>query len=428
MHKGGTKKEPGGVGGPPGSSIWRAAQGREQRSAHLQNYGIGPTSPEVSHWLCAGRFPPPADGQSLLTQELIELLKPEFAFLCLNASARPPEGRIFAPGRLRLGRLREVASYLYRLRYTVRRYPFPILYALLSGTWLGHLRDCAAFAWALPPERPLVVWTHNALFQLQRSPLWRRTLRWLAHRAHTIVFAGHRLYEPLRELIPEERVAIIPNFVRRALLCAPEEVERKLAHMDTRPLLRLLFVGHMLPEKGGWHLLRAAALLHRAGVPFHITYVGGWVSPQDASAFAETVAELGLTQCITHRGSLSDAETLRQLYLSHHVVLLPTTYPIETQPMAILEALNAGCAVITTPHATLPELVHTGLNGFLVPQDPEQIAAAVARYWHEPGLWRNHARAARQLFVERFHPFHLRRQWVELLRRVEHAAQVSTPF
>lgn len=379
-----------------------------------------------SYWLCAGRFPPPPDGQSLLTHELLELLAPEFTFIRLNASAQPPEGHVFAPGRLRLRRIPETAGYLYRLRQLARRYSFPILYALLSGNWLGHLRDCVAFAWALPPRRPVVVWTHNALLPLQRSALWRRTLRWLAHRVHTIVFAGRCLYEPLRELIPEERIAIIPNLVRRALLCSQEEVEQKLARMDTRPMLRLLFVGHMLPEKGGWHLLKAATDLHRAGIPFHLTYVGGWVTAHDARTFTESVAEWELSECITHYGRISNAEILRQLYLSHHIVLLPTVHPTEAQPSAVLEALNAGCAVIATPHATLPELIHPGLNGFLVPQQPEQIAAAIARYWHEPGLWTAHARAARQLFTERFHPLHIRHQWAELLHRVEHETQASS--
>ncbi len=385
---------------------------------------------QPSQWICAGRFPPPYDGQSLLTQELLELLSPEFSFIRADATARPPEGRIYAPGRLRLRRIPEMFRYIHHLRWLTTRYPLPILYAIFSGNPLGHIRDCVTFAWAIPRRRPVVVWTHNALLSLHASPLWHRTLHWLTRRATLFVFAGRSLYEPLRDILPEEQIAIIPNLVRRALLCSQTEVERKLAHADVSSRLRLLFVGHMLPEKGGWQLLEAAFLLRRHGVPFQLTYVGGWVTSHDASAFTRRIAELGLSRQIVHHGSIRDPETLRQLYLSHHLFLLPTKHPTEAQPTSILEALNAGCAVIGTPHATLPEIIQPGVNGFLVLQHPREIAEAIAHYWHNPNLWYSHARAARQLFVERFHPDRIRQQWIELLRRVQQSipelAQVTT--
>ncbi len=371
------------------------------------------------HWLLFGRFPPPRDGQTILTQQLVEALGTEFTFLCADSSARLPDGRIPAPGRLRLHRIWEMGRYLAHMRRLVSRYPFPILYAILSGNGLGHLRDCAAFAWAIPQGRPVVAWTHNSLLPLLTSPTWRRTLRWLGQRVRYIVFAGRRLAEPLFGLIPEERTVIIPNSIARDMLCTEDEVRHKLEQLQHHKELRVLFVAHMLPEKGGWELLEAAAILQRSEVPIRLTYAGGWVCAEDERRFHRRVEELGLQHCVAHLGKISHPERLRQLYLSHHVFALPTRHPTEAQPASILEALNAACAVVSTEHATIPEIVRSGTHGFLLPCRPEELAAALARYWVTPGLWRTHADAARQHFCTTFAPERVYRLWSEFLRHVE---------
>ncbi|MCS6966215.1 MAG: glycosyltransferase [Candidatus Kapabacteria bacterium] len=379
------------------------------------------------HWLCCGRFPPPRDGQSIATQELVELLAPDFTFTCLNSAARPPEGRIIPPGQLRMKRVGEMLRYLLTLRSFTARYPLPILYAILSGNWLGHLRDCAAFAWAIPQERPIVVWTHNSLSGLHDSAIWHRTLGWLARRARFFVFAAPRLAKPLCKLLPEDRVTFIPNPIARAMLCSSEEIHQKLRATDLSAGLRLLFVGHMIPEKGGWRVLEAAAQLQRDEIPFHLTYVGEWPDADAPRYFFTQVDRLGLRSRVTHRGGIHEPGVIRQLLLRNHVLVFPTTYAMEAQPLVVLEALNAGCAVVSTPHAAIPDVVQSGVNGFLTPPHPDEIARAVARYWHEPGLWHKHASTARQHFETYFSPAVIRYRWAELLRHVEQELSHAGP-
>lgn len=368
-----------------------------------------------SQWLCIGRFPPPNDGQTIATAQLTELLAPEFRFLRLNLS----HGTLAAPGRFRWQRLRDMLRYMPQLRRTATLHPFPILYTLLSGSTLGHLRDCLFLLHALPAERPVVGWAHNALGHLATSPLWRRTLQQLFRRLRFLVLPGRRLAEPLFDILSEERLAIIPNLINRALLCSREEVEQKLQTLNPREGLRLLFVGHMLPEKGGWLLLEAAHRLRQSGIPVQLSYAGGWLTAEDARRFAQRVTAYGLQPYLTHHGNVTDPEMLRSLYRTHHILVFPTTYPLEAQPLVILEALNAGCAVVSTEQGTIPEVIHTGIHGFLVPPRAEDIAHAIARYWHDPSLWYAHARAARHRFESDFHPDRIRQRWLQLLAQVE---------
>ena len=58
-------------------------------------------------------------------------------------------------------------------------------------------------------------------------------------------------------------------------------------------------------------------------------------------------------------------------------------------PVAIVEALAAGVAVVSTPVAGIPEVVREGESGLLVaPRDPRALARAVDRLLADPGLRR----------------------------------------
>jgi glycosyltransferase involved in cell wall biosynthesis len=60
------------------------------------------------------------------------------------------------------------------------------------------------------------------------------------------------------------------------------------------------------------------------------------------------------------------------------VLCLPTSYPYEAQPLVILEAYAAGCAVVTTNHAGIPDVFTPGENGIRVPAgDSEAVASAL---------------------------------------------------
>jgi glycosyltransferase involved in cell wall biosynthesis len=60
------------------------------------------------------------------------------------------------------------------------------------------------------------------------------------------------------------------------------------------------------------------------------------------------------------------------------IFVLPTYYPFEGQPNSIIESMAAGCAVISTNHAAIPETVINGENGVIVPKhDPQKLAGSI---------------------------------------------------
>ncbi|HMB90177.1 MAG TPA: glycosyltransferase family 4 protein, partial [Rhodothermales bacterium] len=141
----------------------------------------------------------------------------------------------------------------------------------------------------------------------------------------------------------------------------------------------------------------------------------GWTSEAERITFNQIVAENTLQEVVTHHGSISDRKKIRALYLNADVFLLPTYYPTEAQPLAIIEALNAGMPVITTRHAAIPDMVrHDQEALFVPPRSPEAIANGVASL-ADSVVWHGFSQRARQRFKSRFSPKAVRQQWEALL-------------
>ena len=71
-------------------------------------------------------------------------------------------------------------------------------------------------------------------------------------------------------------------------------------------------------------------------------------------------------ESIHYHGTVRGEEK-RRLLRDAHVLCLPTYYPYEGQPISILEGYASGCAVITTDHSGIFDVVFKpGVNGLAV--------------------------------------------------------------
>jgi glycosyltransferase involved in cell wall biosynthesis len=82
-----------------------------------------------------------------------------------------------------------------------------------------------------------------------------------------------------------------------------------------------------------------------------------------------------------------------RLFRAADASLLSSTW--ENLPHSVLEALAAGTPVISTAVGGVPEVVHDGENGILVPPgDPQALADAIRRFLADDALRRRLADAA----------------------------------
>jgi glycosyltransferase involved in cell wall biosynthesis len=134
-------------------------------------------------------------------------------------------------------------------------------------------------------------------------------------------------------------------------------------HLPAGP--RILFVSRLAKDKEIDVLIRAMRHLH-AQVGAHLLLAG---RGDDRPRLEELTAELGLEHCIHFLGFVAE-EDMPALYRA--VDLFAIASRVEVQSIPTLQAAASGLPIVAANALALPELVHDGVNGILVPPGDSQ--------------------------------------------------------
>ncbi len=176
--------------------------------------------------------------------------------------------------------------------------------------------------------------------------------------------------------LPEERIAIKPNFV-------------EVPTLRDEPRQRGLFVGRLSPEKGVATLAGAMGLLSEAQVD-----VLGEGPEQD---------RLRNIPRLTLLGSAGPQEVHARMSRAAYLVLPSIWY--ENFPRTLVEAYGAGLPVIASRIGALKEIVEEGRTGLLFePGSASDLASKMAWADANPGEMRRMGSNARQEYEQRYSP------------------------
>ncbi len=149
------------------------------------------------------------------------------------------------------------------------------------------------------------------------------------------------------------KVHVVPCGVDSSFLAAPP------TPIPSAP--RLVFVGRLSEHKAPGLLVEAVSRLQRRGIAFELTFAGdGELRTEIESAIARD----GLTGRVRVLG-FADEATVRKHISESRALVLPSFG--EGLPVVIMEAFALGRPVVSTYVAGIPELVESGVNGWLVP-------------------------------------------------------------
>ncbi|MGH2451431.1 MAG: glycosyltransferase, partial [Candidatus Limnocylindria bacterium] len=244
----------------------------------------------------------------------------------------------------------------------------------------------------------------------------------------------------LREKVDEAAfVVAISEFNRNVILreCG-EDVAGKLVvvhcgvdtqlfrQRDTTPPDRpftVICVGTLQEVKGQAHLIEACRLLAGEGIDVTCMLIG---KGKDRSVLERRIAEAGLEGRVSLAGSLKRAD-VAEVLRSAHVLVAPSVATKrgkrEGIPVALMEAMSGGVAVVASDLSGIPELVEHEATGLLVPpRDSTALAGALRRLHDDPALRERLALAGREK-VER--EFDVRASAAELVRRFRAHAEVA---
>jgi colanic acid/amylovoran biosynthesis glycosyltransferase len=189
--------------------------------------------------------------------------------------------------------------------------------------------------------------------------------------------------------------------------------------------VRLLSVARLVEKKGVEYAIRAVARL-RDATERRIEYriLGDGPLRRELE---ELVRELGVGDSVRLVGE-TDARGVREAMLDSDIFVAPSVVAedgdMEGVPVSIMEAMASRLPVVSTLHSGIPELVHDGVSGLLVPErDSAGLARALARLADDAGLRRRMGMAGRHAVERGYDLDDLNDRLVDVLASMEDARQ-----
>lgn len=200
---------------------------------------------------------------------------------------------------------------------------------------------------------PFVIHLHSGYFpQYYRnsSRLTQLIIRYMFRRAAATITVSNDLKLWLAQISKSPDTVIIHNPV-----CIPA-----IEHETVRDQSKIVFLGRIEPAKGIIDLITAFQHLSPNYPDLRLVIAGAG----DTATAKKMAAELGIASKIDFPGWLAGA-TKSALLTTATIFVLPSY--AEGMPMAVLEAMSHGTAVIASDVGGIPEAVHHGIEGLLVP-------------------------------------------------------------
>lgn len=218
-------------------------------------------------------------------------------------------------------------------------------------------------------SKPFIVSCHGFDIQyLRKSRIWKLIQNFAFMRSSyvTCTSRGAMLILSKEYHVPAGKLRLVPNGFDR------DEIEAaQLGVVPERK--RITYVANLRPVKDPLTAIRAFGIAKVGRPDLSLVVVGAGVMMQTLRSW---IFEQGLDG-VQLRGKLEHPETLREIALSS--IFLLTSVSEGGNPLAVMEAMAMGKAVVVSDIGGPRDVIVDGENGILVtPRSPESFAKAIS--------------------------------------------------
>jgi glycosyltransferase involved in cell wall biosynthesis len=174
--------------------------------------------------------------------------------------------------------------------------------------------------------------------------------------------------------VPQERIFVVPNGI-------PDDDSIELEPMPPHNITRILFLSHMIVEKGVFVLLQAFKYLKEKNYSFEGIFAGDWSYNISENQFIKEVERLGLQDSVKWVGKVEGKEKLALLH-GCDLLVFPTLF--ETFGNVVLEAMRSSLPVVATNEGSLPFIIEDGRTGLICKKnDPIDLSEKLQKMIQE---------------------------------------------
>lgn len=217
----------------------------------------------------------------------------------------------------------------------------------------------------------IVTSLHGSVFmEWKRSALVTKVFFWYLRQSHAVTVLGQRQSDKLIAFgVPAEKIYVVPNTCELDV-AQESEVEAKFSDQEE---VNLLHLSLLIESKGYPEYLEALEILSRdrelpcdvnailCGPMSFTAYCSRFLKEVDKEAWIEgKIREINQREASRVRVKWirgADGEEKAQLFRKAQIFVFPSQFPVEAQPLVLLEAMASGCAVITSDVGEIPSTV-----------------------------------------------------------------------
>jgi glycosyltransferase involved in cell wall biosynthesis len=350
------------------------------------------------------QLPPPVHGSTVMTATLLDSLKGhehDIQFVNKKFSRSIEE-----VGGFSLRKLLLVAGLAKDVWKACSRKPSVII--LFATTRRGSfLVDTLLHEIIRHHRIPTILYIHTVGFSelAEAGVIWRLLVRKMFAKAARVVVLSEKLIADLKSFATPDAVAVIENCLSdRQDWSADESITERRS---------ISFISNLIPSKGALDFVHVAASLESAS-KFSFEIVGADADKAYKAALEAAISQIREKTVVLH-GAVFGKE--KELILRRsRILVFPSTYKLEAQPLTLIEALRNGIPVVAYDTGGVADIIENGREGFVVSQgDRHALRLAVEKLANDDVLWEEMSRASREKFSARFSRQAFDNSWKELV-------------
>ena len=301
-----------------------------------------------------------------------------------------------------------------------------VIHVTLGQTASAFVREGLPFfavSFLTGNSRGVISMNGGVFMSWKRSSVMATGLRLFVSRCRFITVVGENQKRRLAALgVPANKILIVPNTCELPVI-PPEEIAAK---QKSAPV-RVLFLSNLIDTKGYVEYLEALDLLSQiAGLTFEAVLCGEimfsrfcehFVAVDEATRrIEEKVARINQSQgvrVVWIRGAKGKQKAA--LFREAHILVFPSRYKVEAQPLVLLEAMASGCAIITSMVGEIPWTVGDAAVK-LSDTSVAAVAAALERLIRSPAERLALSAAAHTRFQNNFTLARYSSQWEKIFK------------
>lgn len=315
------------------------------------------------------QLPPPVHGASMVNKYIKEsnLIRDSFTTSLLPLKF---VDRIDQIGAFSFRKVWLMLMFVFSLLKRLRTFKPDLVYFTIAPFGFAFYRDALFIAIIKQFNVKILLHLHGKGIRDEAKTWWKRMIYQKTFEGTNVITLSHMLDSDIDEVFSGQCINLgngIP------IINELNEMDAKSTKRDNNPV-EILFLSNFVESKGILVLIQSVEMLIKSGLEFELNLVGN-SADLSIDDVKQIVLERHLEEYVNVLGPLYGNDKWLKL-LKADIFAFPTYFKNECFPLVILEAMQAGNAIVSTSNGAISDIID-GCGVTVKERDPVDLANAL---------------------------------------------------